>query len=149
MPRQKFEPTDEHRQKVKALAGFGVSRQQICTLIGIQSPKTLRKYFRKELETGVVEAAAAVQRVALRLAASGHNPRMTRRWLERHQQRSRRTLGHEPDQLRHSRWTVHRYQPPRSAEDELALQRMIAQLRSTDSTGCEWDGDGPRGGDAG
>jgi hypothetical protein len=138
MPRKKFEPTEELRRKVKALVGFGVSRRQICTLIGIQSTKTLGKYFRKELETGVVEAVAAVQRTALRLATSGRNPRMTRRWLERYQQRSRgRRLGHEPERPRHVKWIVERYQPPRTAEDEMAIQAAIAQLRSDDRTASE------------
>ena len=145
MPRKKFEATDELRQKVKALVGFGVSRRQICTLIGIQSTKTLSKYFRKELETGVVEAVAAVQRAALRLATSGRNPRMTKRWLERYQQRSRRTrLGHEADKPRHVKWIVETHQPPRSPEEEMGAQAMISQLRSGDSTERGWDGDGAR-----
>jgi hypothetical protein len=148
VPRKKFEPTEELRRKVKALVGFGVSRWQICTLIGIKSTKTLRKYFRKELESGVVEAVAAVQRTALRLATSGRNPRMTRRWLERYQQRSRgRQIGHEPERPRHVKWIVETYQPPRSPEDEMAVQAMISQLRNADSTGPGWDGDDALGDD--
>jgi hypothetical protein len=45
MPRS-FVPTDEERQKVKSMAGFGLKHEQIATLMGIGSAATLRKHFR-------------------------------------------------------------------------------------------------------
>jgi len=38
--------TEEQRRTVKALAGYGVRQEEICAIIGLRSPKTLRKRFR-------------------------------------------------------------------------------------------------------
>ena len=143
MPRMKFQPTDDLRQKVKALAGCGVSQQQICLLIGIRSRKTLRKHFRNELKLGVVEAVANVQRAALRLAASGRNPRMTRRWLERWLRRSPgMQLGREPEETSYQ-WIVQEYQPPVPDDDPRRSLVSAFETRTLEP----WDGDDPAGRD--
>jgi hypothetical protein len=36
------------------MAGFGISQEQIAQVVGIRSPKTLRKYFRQELSQAAV-----------------------------------------------------------------------------------------------
>ncbi len=81
MPRLSFRPTKERRKLVKTLAALGVCHEDIATAIGIRSPKTLRKHFRKELACGMAEANAAVTRVAYEMATSGKLPIMTRFWL--------------------------------------------------------------------
>ena len=144
MPRIKFEPTDELRARVKSLVGFGVPQQQICTLIGIQSMKTLRKYFRSELARGEVEALAKVQQTAFRLATSGRNPRMTMQWLKRRAKwapgmRSRP----QPGEVQHHKWTVEVYQPPVADDDprrNLQWSNLIGDLQP-----AGWDGDTPGG----
>jgi hypothetical protein len=60
MPRPKLNPTDEQRKKVKMLAAVGTSHENIARLIGIRSPKTLRRHYREELDRGVIEAVASV-----------------------------------------------------------------------------------------
>ena len=54
----RFKPTDEQRRTVKALSGFGVPQPDIAVHLGID-PKTLRKYFREELDRGSIEATAS------------------------------------------------------------------------------------------
>ena len=56
MPRPKLNPTAEQRALVKSMAACGIQHEQIAKQIGIRSPKTLRKYFRSELDSGLVEA---------------------------------------------------------------------------------------------
>jgi len=73
--------TEEQRRTVKALAGYGVRQEEICAILGLRSPKTLRKRFRRELELGVVEARAKVKQTAFQLAASGRDPKATMFWL--------------------------------------------------------------------
>ena len=75
--------TEEQRRKVRALAGFGVRQEDICAILGLRSPKTLRKRFAKELELGVVEARAEVAQAAFKLATSGRDPASTMFWLTR------------------------------------------------------------------
>src|SRR5437762_1372618 len=70
-------------RKVKALAGFGVRKEDICAIMGLRSPKTLRKRFRRELDLGVVEARAKVTQAAFKLATSGRDPASTMFWLTR------------------------------------------------------------------
>ena len=146
MPRMKFEATDELRRTVKSLVGFGVSQQQICALIGIQSVNTLRKYFRTELARGGIEALAKVQQTAFRLATSGRNPKMTMRWLERRAKWAPgMRSGVEPDDEQHHRWIVEEYQPP-IGDDAPQLGPMLSKLVN-DPQRAAWDGDGPDGND--
>jgi hypothetical protein len=63
--RPPFEPTDQHRQIVRMLAGFGIPldgiAQQVKDKSGAHiSDVTLRKYFAEELASGVHEANAKV-----------------------------------------------------------------------------------------
>lgn len=59
MSRKPHEPTQKTRAEVSALASFGVPQEDIATYIEIDS-KTLRKYYRRELDTAVTRANAAV-----------------------------------------------------------------------------------------
>jgi len=54
-----FEASDEQRRTVRAMSGFGVPQEDIATFLRVD-PKTLRKYFRDELDQGVTEANAKV-----------------------------------------------------------------------------------------
>ena len=82
MPRNRYQPTPEKRKQVNMLAGFGVSHEQICTLIGLRSPKTLRRYFSSELSFGIAESHTGVLQTAFKLATSRRNPAMTAFWLK-------------------------------------------------------------------
>ncbi len=85
MPRPEIKPTEEQRRLVKSLAAFGVPQEKIAREVGtFRSPKTLRKYFRKELDSGAVEANANVAKTGYELATDGKHQAMTMFWLERH-----------------------------------------------------------------
>ncbi len=56
MPRPSLNPTEKQRELVKSLAACGIRQEDIARKIGIRSPKTLRKYFRKELTNGATDA---------------------------------------------------------------------------------------------
>jgi hypothetical protein len=81
MPRPSFRPTKEQKKLVKALAAIALPHDKIALTIGIRSPKTLRKHFRRELANGYAEAVAAVTRTAYEMAVSGKYPDMTEYWL--------------------------------------------------------------------
>ena len=83
MPRPSFKPTKEQRKLVKSLAAIGTRHDQITVIVGLRSPKTLRKHFRKELSLGSAEALATVTRVAYEMAVSGKHPEMTEYWISR------------------------------------------------------------------
>jgi hypothetical protein len=51
-------------------------------MIGMRSPKTLRKHFRHELDTGHAEANAQVAQTLYRMAVSGVHPAATMFWLK-------------------------------------------------------------------
>ena len=84
MARPNFEPTLEQRRTVKALAGGGMKQEGIAKVLEIRSLKTLRKHFRKELELGLIQAAAQVFQTYLQMAASGKYPAVTLHWIEKH-----------------------------------------------------------------
>jgi len=71
MPRPKLNPTEVQRAQVKSYAACGIPHEQIARQMGIRSPKTLRKYFRKELDSGVTEANYLVAKSMHEKARSG------------------------------------------------------------------------------
>ena len=71
--RPSFQPTPSQRQMVEAMAGCGIPETDIATVVGIAA-KTLRKYFRAELDTGHIKANAKVAGNLYRIA-TGSGPR--------------------------------------------------------------------------
>jgi len=57
--RPPHEPTERSRAKVKALAAYGTPQEQIARALDIHR-ETLTKYYRDELDLGVIEANAKV-----------------------------------------------------------------------------------------
>lgn len=57
--RPPHEPTDASRRQVEAMAGYGIPQEQIALSLDI-TENTLRKYYRRELDLGVVKANAKV-----------------------------------------------------------------------------------------
>jgi hypothetical protein len=82
MSRPSYKPTEEERTLVKSLAATGLPHDQICRLVRLRSPKTLRKYFARELSQGLAEATAIVAGVAYEMAHSGRHLAMTLFWLK-------------------------------------------------------------------
>lgn len=59
MSRKAHNPNEQTRGQVAALASFGVPQDDIAAYIDID-PKTLRKHYRRELDTAETRANAAV-----------------------------------------------------------------------------------------
>jgi hypothetical protein len=71
MPRPKFKPTEEQRRMVKSMSAYGVRQEDIGKVVGLRSPKTLRKHFREELTQGSINAVARVGQTLYQMATSG------------------------------------------------------------------------------
>jgi hypothetical protein len=82
MGRPNFTPTNEQRALVKSMAGVGMRHEDIARKIGLRSPKTLRKYFRDELELGATDANYKVFRTLYQMATSGEHPSATMFWAK-------------------------------------------------------------------
>ncbi len=82
MARPRFKVTEEKRKTARALAGYGLTHEQIAQMIGTRSPKTLRKHFRNELDSGQAEANAQVAQTLFKMATSGLHPAATFFWLK-------------------------------------------------------------------
>lgn len=80
MSRQAFIPTNEERQKVYQLTAAGFRVEEVAKTIYRDgkpiSDKTVRKYFRKELETARVEAVGAVAGRLFKKAMDGDTAAM-------------------------------------------------------------------------
>ena len=81
MARPNIQPTDEQRRLVKSLAAFGIPQEHIARRLGIRSLKTLRKYYRDELDAGSLEANFAVAKTMYGMATSGRHPIASMYWL--------------------------------------------------------------------
>ena len=79
--RPAFKPTDEQREQVITMSSNGLPHIQIAPLIGCSSPKTLRKHFRDELNTGKIQANAKVVGALYQSALDG-NVKAQTFWLK-------------------------------------------------------------------
>jgi hypothetical protein len=140
MPRS-FVATEEQRQQVKSMAGYGLKQEQIATLMGLGSTTTLRKHFREELQRGPIEAKANVRTTLLRLAKSGRNPGVTIYWLKTFAGWSEKGKAPEPDGSREkpNQWIIKVYQPPRAPEAEQQLQEAMRELSPGYAESEEWE----------
>ena len=84
MARPRFQPTAEQRRTVEAMAAYGVPEEEIAKTIGDDGidPKTLRKYFRRELDVGATKANSAVAQSLYKMATSGKHPGASMFWLK-------------------------------------------------------------------
>ena len=67
MARRSHKPDPFHRRQVEAMAGYGVPELAIARVVGID-PKTLRRHYREELDTGQIKATAKVAESLFRKA---------------------------------------------------------------------------------
>jgi len=63
--RPAFQPTDEQRKNVEVMVGLGIPEENICLLVRDRRDKpisrnSLRKHFKKQLETGATKLNAQV-----------------------------------------------------------------------------------------
>ena len=79
--RPPFKPTDEQREQVITMSSHGVPHRQQAPLIGCSSPKTLRKHFRDDLNTGKIQANAKVAGALYQSALDG-NVKAQTFWLK-------------------------------------------------------------------
>ena len=59
MSRNPHKPTDDLRKKVSGMYGVGIPQEDIARFLGVDE-KTLRKYYREELDTSLIKANAAI-----------------------------------------------------------------------------------------
>lgn len=103
MPFEPYDPTDEQRRTVRAMAGFGVPQPDIATFLKID-PKTLRKYYRDELDQGVTEANVKVAQSLFNMATKQNNVAAAIFWMKARagwseRQRIHLTAGEEISQM--------------------------------------------------
>ena len=76
MGRRAHRPDDFHRRQVEAMAGYGVPEHAIARVVKID-PKTLRKHYREELDTGQIKATAKVAESLFRKATGDGSQSVT------------------------------------------------------------------------
>jgi hypothetical protein len=67
-----FQPTDDQRRAVLTMTGFGLRQDEIATSLEIDK-KTLHKHFRRELDTGMIEANVRVAKALYQNAVQHNN----------------------------------------------------------------------------
>jgi hypothetical protein len=127
LARPKFKPTNDHRELVRKLSALGTPQEDICALVGIRSPKTLRKHFRRELDRGMTEATVKVGQTLFRMATSGQNLKATLFWMNTRAQKRSRVIKTK------AVWQVETYQPPVTEEYRKQIEEMLASLNPAKS----------------
>ncbi|WP_431285596.1 hypothetical protein ACQW02_12670 [Humitalea sp. 24SJ18S-53] len=77
----RFEPSDEQRRLVHAMAGFGIPQADIATHLKVDA-KTLRLHFREELDRGSIDATAKVAQSLFHMATAGKNVAAAIFWMK-------------------------------------------------------------------
>ena len=78
---QSHKPSDDRRKQVMMMAGMGLRHIDIGRLVKLD-PKTLRKYYRHELDTGMAEANLRVAQSLYHMAVREHIPSAAIFWLK-------------------------------------------------------------------
>ncbi len=81
MARPTFQVTEHLSKEVKMMASVGCRQEDIAKVLDV-TPKTLRKHFRQELDTGAIEANAEVMQTLYRMATSGTNTSVSIFWAK-------------------------------------------------------------------
>jgi hypothetical protein len=74
-------PDEKTRQVVESAVGMGLDQQSIAKLLDI-NPKTLRKFYRRELDTGAAKANLSVAKTLYKRATSGKDTIAGIFWLK-------------------------------------------------------------------
>lgn len=81
MAKPLHEPTEKTRSEVVALTSFGVRQEEVATYLDID-PKTLRKYYRRELDTSLIKTNMQVAKSLFRNATENENVSAQIFWLK-------------------------------------------------------------------
>jgi hypothetical protein len=93
MARTAFKPTAEQKRLVEVLSRYCIRQEDIATEVGLRSPKTLRKHFRKELDLGRISADIKVGKTLYQMASSGQCIAATIYWENRRAARQARLMA--------------------------------------------------------
>lgn len=92
IPQEAHKPTDESRKMVESTSGLGLPHEQIAILVGIDD-KTLRKYYRTELDTGKAKANGQIAKTLFSKAVAGDTTSLI--WWTKSQMRWSETVKNE------------------------------------------------------
>ena len=77
----KYVATENHRRQVLTMAGFGIKHADIARVMRCDA-KTLRKFYRDELDTGMTEANVRVAQSLFEMATKHKIPAAAIFWLK-------------------------------------------------------------------
>lgn len=86
------QPTDESRKLVETSSGLGLPHESIAALLGIDD-KTLRKYYREELDIGKAKAHGQIAKTLYQKALAGDTTSLI--WWTKSQMRWSETVKQE------------------------------------------------------
>ena len=86
------EPTPETRRLVESSSGLGLPHESIAVLVGIDD-KTLRKYYREELDIGKAKANGQIAKTLYQKALAGDTTSLI--WWTKSQMRWSETVKQE------------------------------------------------------
>ena len=92
IPQKAHQPTDETCRMVESTSGLGLPHEQIAILVGIDD-KTLRKYYRTELDLGKAKANGQIAKTLFSKATGGDTTALI--WWTKTQMRWAETVKQE------------------------------------------------------
>ena len=92
IPQEAHKPTEETRRMVESTSGLGLPHEQIAILVGIDD-KTLRKYYRTELDMGKAKANGQIAKTLFSKAVGGDTTSLI--WWTKTQMRWSETIKQE------------------------------------------------------
>jgi len=79
--RRRYQPNDKDRRIVEQMAIGGARQSDVAAVLDVDA-KTLRKYYRKELDTSAARANAQVAGTLFKIATSGESAAASIFWMK-------------------------------------------------------------------
>ena len=92
IPQEAHKPTPEMQKLVESTSGLGLPHEQIAMRVGIDD-KTLRKYYRQELDLGKAKANSQIAKTLYQKATAGDTTSLI--WWTKAQMRWSETVKNE------------------------------------------------------
>jgi len=123
--RPRFVPTAQHREIVMVMAGVNLPQSKIVRALGLKDEKTLRRYFRKELDQAAAKLEAQLAANLYGVACLKNNPTAALKAIE---------------MLVTMRFGWSRYAPPPAPpkEEELGKKEALNQAAQTGHENTGW-----------
>lgn len=100
MPKPKKEFTEKEINQIRDMAGYGLTQENICIVIGFSRPLFRNKEVKAAFNTGKSIASSKVHQTFFEMATSGKDWNATKLWLSRYEKITDPKISAETEKIK-------------------------------------------------